>query len=280
MSNITGNKFSWRAFTSLYITISFIIMIISGLILYIAPPGRIAKWTYLPILGLEKDSWQALHTIFTFLFIIASGFHLYFNWKLFMSYLHDKINRSLSLRRELLWSLILTIIIFLLTLQSIPPFSSVIAFGESAKNSWSIESYEPPVPHAEEMTISELAQTIQKDSDKLIRHLKSHGITANDQSIIKELALANNISPQDLFLKMQVGNESANTHIGSGKEYGRKTVSQICEEENIALTSALSNLEKAGIAVNAENNIRQLADEYQKLPIEIVDIIKGDNTKN
>ena len=112
MSNTTKNKISWRAFTSLYITVSFIIIIISGLILYIAPPGRIAKWAHLPILGLEKDQWQALHTIFTFLFIIASGFHLYFNWKLFMSYLRDKISRSLSLQKELLLSLIVTIAIF------------------------------------------------------------------------------------------------------------------------------------------------------------------------
>jgi len=93
----TRTKFSWRAFTSLYIILSFIIIIISGIILYIAPPGRIAKWAYISILGLEKAQWQALHTIFTFLFIIANCFHLYFNWNSFLSYLKIRENRFFEL---------------------------------------------------------------------------------------------------------------------------------------------------------------------------------------
>jgi len=72
-------------------------MIVSGIILYIAPPGRIAKWTSIPIIGLEKYQWQALHTIFTFLFIIANGFHLFFNWKPFLSYLSNKRKQVLRL---------------------------------------------------------------------------------------------------------------------------------------------------------------------------------------
>jgi len=127
----TKTKFSWRAFTSLYITLSFIVMIISGIILYIAPPGRIAKWAYIPILGFEKDQWQALHTIFTFLFIIANGFHLYFNWKPFLSYLSDKRKQFFRIKRELLSAIFITAGIFYLVLLNAQPFKTVTEFGES-----------------------------------------------------------------------------------------------------------------------------------------------------
>ena len=63
-------KFNWRAFNSLYIVYSFIILSLSGFVLFIAPPGRIANWTNLTILGFTKHEWQAIHIIFTFLFFI------------------------------------------------------------------------------------------------------------------------------------------------------------------------------------------------------------------
>ena len=154
MSETVKYKFKWRSFTSLYITISFLVMIVSGAILYIAPPGRIVHWTHISILGFEKHQWQALHIIFTFLFVIASAFHLYFNWSVFISYLKDKLNKRYRLRRELFFSLVLTSGIFILILWDVPPFRDVIDFGESMKSSWSSEAAEPPVPHAEEMTFT------------------------------------------------------------------------------------------------------------------------------
>ena len=163
-------------------------MIVSGVILYIAPPGRIAKWTFIPILGLEKDQWQALHTIFTFLFIIANGFHLYFNWKSFLSYLSDKRKQVFRLRRELLSTIVVVIGIFYLVLLNVQPFKTVMDFGESMKNEWSIDSSEPPVPHAEEMTISELAKTINSDPEILISRLNQQGISADLHSVVKEIA--------------------------------------------------------------------------------------------
>ena len=38
-----GKKFSWRGWTTFVTTISFIVDLLSGIILYIAPPGRVAN---------------------------------------------------------------------------------------------------------------------------------------------------------------------------------------------------------------------------------------------
>lgn len=271
----TKTRFSWRAFTSLYITLSFIVMIISGIILFIAPPGRIAKWTSIPILGLEKDQWQALHTIFTFLFIIANGFHLYFNWKPFLSYLSDKRKQFFRLRRELLSAIFIVAGIFYLILLNTPPFKTVIDFGESMKNEWSVDSSEPPVPHAEEMTISELAKTINTDPEILISRLNQQGISADLHSVVKEIAQKYDISPRMVFEEMQVKGKSKTTHEGTKRGYGRMSVGQICNEKNIRLEDALSRLANEGIKATGESTLRDLGQSYNKSPIDIVKIIES-----
>jgi hypothetical protein len=268
------SKFNWRAFTSLYITLSFIIMIISGVILYIAPPGRIAKWTYIPILGLEKEQWQALHTIFTFLFIVANGFHLYFNWNSFLSYLKDKKSEVFRLRKELISAFFITSGIFYLVLFNMQPFKSVLDFGESMKNDWSTKSTEPPVPHAEEMTIIELANTINTEPEELISRLEKQGISAGHNAVVKEIAEKYNMSPQQIFEKLKLKGESTSSHQGAKKGYGRMSVQQICKDNNINVEDALMRLKEAGIEATAESMLRELGMASNKSPYDIVKIIE------
>jgi hypothetical protein len=272
-------KFNWRAFTSLYITFSFIIIVVSGIILYIAPPGRIAKWTYIPILGLEKDQWQTLHTIFTFLFIIANGFHLYFNWNSFLSYLKNKRKQVFRIRLELLSATFLTIGIFCLVLLNAQPFKAVTEFGDSMKNDWSSDSSEPPVPHAEEMTIIELAKTVNKDPQLLISHLNDQGISAEQNSVIKKIAQNYKLSPQDIFEKMQVSGKSSSTHGGTKKGYGRMRLEQICNDKNISLERVLSILKNEGMEATGNNTLKELGQKYNITPIEIVKIIEDTSNK-
>ncbi|MFH1952450.1 MAG: DUF4405 domain-containing protein [Pseudomonadota bacterium] len=56
--------FSWRGWTTFVTTISFIVDTLSGIILYIAPPGRVANWTSWQVWGLGREQWVAIHTIF------------------------------------------------------------------------------------------------------------------------------------------------------------------------------------------------------------------------
>lgn len=82
--------FNWRSFLSVYMGFSFLIMTVTGIILYIAPPGRVAHWSNWTLAGLLKEEWQAIHTIFTFIFIAAGVLHIIFNWKPLLSYLRKK----------------------------------------------------------------------------------------------------------------------------------------------------------------------------------------------
>jgi len=271
-------KFDWRAFTSLYITISFIIIIVSGIVLYIAPPGRIAKWTYIPLLGVEKDQWQTIHTIFTFILIIASGFHIYFNWHIFMSYLKNKLTKKFAFKKELIFSFVAAITLFFLTLSNIPPFRSIMEFGDSVTDSWEDGLNKPPIPHAEDLTITEMADLLGRPVESLISTIQSNNIEVGDSNtIMKDLARENNRSPNEVYQFFQV--EAQQKHLlnkkSRGTGWGRKTIRRTCEEMGINETKALNNLGSKGIKANSTMKIKELALKYNMRPSEIVDILSG-----
>lgn len=269
-------NFNWRGFTSLYITLSFIIMAISGIILYFAPPGRIANWSYWRFLGLLKSQWQAIHTIFTFLFIIATGFHLFFNWKPFIAYLKTKFESNIKLRKELLVSSLIVVMIFLMTIYNFVPFKNVMDLGEELKDSWSNEKIEPPVPHAEDQTIAEFAKTINIPAEELKNSLTSKGLNIPDDKItIKEIAKLNNISPSEIYNNVKRGNQQINQPVGEGRGYGRKTLLEICSQNNISIETAIANLKSNGIEAEENEKLKDIAMRYNLLPIDVANKALG-----
>jgi hypothetical protein len=97
-------NWSGRAFTSLCSLLSFILLCNTGIILYIEPHGRVAYWIKWHFLNLEKDQWGNIHVYSGLLFLIAGGFHIYYNWKPLVEYLSGKIKSVLRYKRELLIS--------------------------------------------------------------------------------------------------------------------------------------------------------------------------------
>ena len=71
--------YSLRRFTSLCIGFSFLIMSYTGIILFLAPKGRVANWTNWQLLGLDKTHYTHLHVTFMVLFLVGMIFHIYLN---------------------------------------------------------------------------------------------------------------------------------------------------------------------------------------------------------
>lgn len=59
-------KFSWKAFISIGLFYSFFILFLTGLALYISPPGRVAHWQEWKFMGFTKENWEAIHVIPSF----------------------------------------------------------------------------------------------------------------------------------------------------------------------------------------------------------------------
>jgi hypothetical protein len=197
------NKFSWKAFISFGLTYSFIFIIISGIMLYASPPGRYAHWVNWTILGFTKEGWQAIHTVFSYTFVILSVFHLFtINWKKFLSYLKSKTKKGMNKKREFYLSTILTVVFFFGIIFSVPPFKSVMDLGEHLTASWEKVEEAAPIPHAELLTLSELANQMNLSSvDEITVKLKNHNIEFENThtQTLQEIAKANHTNPLAIY---------------------------------------------------------------------------------
>jgi Domain of unknown function (DUF4405) len=133
---ITMNRsFSWRSFTSFGLFLSFFMILVSGVILYIFP-GKALGFVW-ELCGLSKPAWQNQHIIFGFAFSILSLCHLFFiNWKAFFSYLKSKAKTGLQSPGELLVILLLSLLFGFGTYFKVQPFSGILELGKSISNSW------------------------------------------------------------------------------------------------------------------------------------------------
>jgi hypothetical protein len=279
------DKFKFRAFTALVVLWSFIVENVTGIVLYIVPPGRIAHWTNWKLWGFTKDQWAALHTIFGYIFLIFAVIHIYYNWKPIMNYLKQKIKYGLRVRKELAVSLIITILVFVATAVSIPPFSTVMDFGEKMKNSWEESRQEPFVPHAELMSFEEFIGQAGISKERTKKIFEDNGIKIQDtSSLIRDIAKDNNTSPAALYeiLKSDLPTQdrekleslTAQKKQPAGGGYGWKTLENLAQELSISVQDIMKFLQSKGIDAKKDDVIRSVAEKHGLKAYELVDMIR------
>ena len=262
MSKETKTQFSWRAFFSLLAAVSFIGMTFTGIILFVVPPGRIANWTGWTILALTKHQWIGLHDWFSIIFVVASVFHLYFNWKPFVSYLKSKITKSFALRAEWVAALVVCIIAFAGTVLGVSPFATLMEWNESIKQSYDSPRQRGPVPHAEMMTLAELADKYTGiELETMLDNLRQHGIKVESpEAVLGELAEINGLTPAELYNialgktgsgrrgsgggGQRGGGDSLGGQRGGG--FGRLTLKQYCQQAGLDIDTVVSKLKDNG----------------------------------
>ena len=154
-----NKSFNWRVFTSFGLFLSFFMLLVSGVILYIFPersPGVV--WA---MGGLTKPAWQNQHIIFGFAFSLLSLGHLFLiNWHAFFSYLKTKTAQGISRPAELLIIIILSLFVGIGTWFGIQPFSGILEFGRGISKSWEHKPEQAPLNHAELIVSPEISQQI------------------------------------------------------------------------------------------------------------------------
>jgi hypothetical protein len=116
----------WRSFISFVLTLSFCVMVFSGVVLYLSPPGGLARITGWRFWTLEKDGWMAQHMTSCTVFLLAGLIHLYLNIRTLWSYIRSKHARGIRRKWELLASLILIGFMVTGTLWKLPPWKSIL----------------------------------------------------------------------------------------------------------------------------------------------------------
>ena len=155
------------------------------------------------MIGLTKRGWQNQHIIFGFTFLILSMFHLFFiNWRAFLCYLKSKTCNGLNNPRELLIIIVLSLLLGAGTYFGLQPFSAIIKFGDAISSSWERQERQAPVPHAELMTLTELAEQpgLGGDAADLKAKLEKAGLTVvSVEETLTEIAAENKIAAEKVY---------------------------------------------------------------------------------
>ena len=125
-----------RSLTTFLIVLSFATMMVSGVVIYIAPQCWLAQQTGWTVAGVSKDQWVGLHMSFAVLFIVAAVIHLINNWKVLRHFFTSKIKAGMPRKRELAIALVIFGVIVAGTLANVPPFSALPEMEEGMKAYW------------------------------------------------------------------------------------------------------------------------------------------------
>jgi len=290
-----GVKVNRRGLVSFLTLFGFLIMSLTGLVLYIMPAGRVAYWIHWEMVGLTKTGWGNIHILSSVLFIVAGIFHVVLNWKPLMNYFRDRVRRGIKLRRELAISSILSVWIVVSSIWPFPPLSYLLDFNEWLKSTWVTEdAYEPPFGHAELMSLKVFCRKMDIDPALAVRELRANGIQfGSDKETLEAIGLANNIPPMNVYLLIRKYEpapvpeklesytpESVEVEF-SGTGIGNKSVRFFCEKTALDFEVARSRLEAAGLPTDLDQTVRDLAESGKIQPIEVVKLllIDGYNLK-
>jgi hypothetical protein len=266
----------WRGLTSFIMTLAFLVLATTGVVLYVSPQGRVANWTGWSVLGLHKEQVAAVHYSASLLLVIASAFHLYFNWQVLVRYL--VLQRRVHLKRELIGAIVLVTIIIAGTILEIPPFSSISSLNDRIKVHWENRSSQAPYPHAEASTLADFSRRTGMSLTVLKERLTQSGIiTAVDpeSQTLADLAEAHGFTPGELFIRISAAPPGSAAGHGSG--LGRRTLRSICESHGIPVNEALDILQQNGLTAEADSTLKSLAEQKGITPAEVRDMLVEKN---
>ncbi|HOP05692.1 MAG TPA: DUF4405 domain-containing protein [candidate division Zixibacteria bacterium] len=281
---MASGKIHTRGLTSFFTLFGFIIMAITGLVLYVEPAGRVAYWTTWSMLGLTKTQWGNIHILSSILFIIAGGVHIYLNWKPLMNYFKDKARRGVKLRRELAISSVLSVWVVVSAIWPFPPLSYLLDFNTWLKDVWVVQNeYEPPFGHAELQSLKTFTTKMDINLARATAELKANGIKFSGvDETLETIAERNDIAPMELYLMIKkfepepepekLGQYTPETieveFAGTG--IGNKSIGSVCLRLGLDTTTAASRLRAVGITPDMEMTMKATAETIGTEAIEIM----------
>lgn len=273
--------FNGKGLTSFVVFLSFVVMTVTGIVLYVTPMGRIAHWTHWTVLGLDKEEWAAAHITSSLLFMVASIIHLYYNWTIFWCYFKMRFEKGFNLKREFAAAVVLCAVFTAGGIWEFWPIGYVVSWNEDIKDYWERVSTHPPVPHAEEWTIIELAERTDTSIDVIIARFEAEGYDVESANeTLLSIASRHGVSPNALFALLDATRGGGGRGGGRAERYrsgaglGRKTLAEYCQECGVSVDDVLEKLEDAGVDAEANHRIKAIADSAGITPGELAALIE------
>ena len=267
-----------RKATSLTVLLTFIALVLTSVILYIVPHGRVAYWADWHLWGLTKTQWQSFHLNLGLLLLLGIVFHVYLNWNVIVSYFKDKGKRTRILTREFTVAVVLTVVCVFGTYLQVPPFAWVVRISESIKDAAAEKYGEPPYGHAELSTLKTFTSRMGFALAKVVEDLEAAGIAfESEEQTLQEIARKNKMSPQQVFLAMKplhtVG-ENKKLPLSPPAGIGRRSLADICQEYNLHIPTILRSLADNNIEAAAEMSIKEIAEQNKLTPMDVYEVIR------
>ncbi len=271
-----------RKITSMTMFISFILLVLTSVILYIVPQGRVAYWADWHLWGLSKTEWGNQHINLGFLFLFAGLLHIYYNWRPITAYMKNRARELKVFTLSFNVAMLLTLVIGVGTYFEVPPMSSVIDLGDSFKDAAAIKYGEPPYGHAELSSLKLFSKKQDVDLDQAMDLLKTAGIQFSDsKETLAVIAAENKLSPQAIYqiIKPAVRKKAA----GSTESFpdspmsgfGNMTLAAVCSEYNLIFHDIRRGLQEKNVKVNADMTIKEIATANGKDPMAIFEDISS-----
>jgi hypothetical protein len=263
-----------RKVTSLTVFVSFLVLFLTSIVLYLVPQGRIAYWANWRFLGLSKENWSHIHINIGILFICFLVIHIYYNWKSIISYLKDHLKRIKIFTKELNVALLLTVFCTLGTYLGLPPFSTVIEISEYFKEA-AIRKYgEPPYGHAERSSLKAFSQKTGIDLRRGLVLLEQAGYTfEHAEQTLLEIAKKNRVSPQQVYLTLAPAIELPFPEEGLPEQpapgTGKLSIEKFCALYALNADSLVQALKQAGLQAEKDMTLKGLA-EVNGMPLHAV----------
>ncbi len=267
-----------RKTTSLTMLVSFILLLVTSIIVYIVPQGRVAYWSNWELWGLSKTQWGNLHINLGFLFLLAGFLHLFYNWKPMLAYMKNKTKTLKIFTSDFNIALVLTVVVSVGTLLEIPPMSTVINFGTSVKDAAAEKYGEPPYGHAELSTLDTFAKKTGLDYKAAKKLLLDSGVQGvEDKITLGELAKVNNTTPKGLFELMKpaeiITTEAATFPDAPPTGFGHKTLADICATYNLNSQTIIRKLNKKSVNADPTKSLKKIAAENDTAPHALFEIL-------
>ena len=268
----------FRKIVSLTALWAFVLLMLTSVVLYIEPAGRVAYWAEWRLWGLSKTQWDELHLNAGVLLLIAIGLHLYLNWKPMLAYLKNRARQVRIFTREFNIAMAVTAVVALGTYLQVPPFSSIIALSSSIKDTAAVRYGEPPYGHAELSSLRTFVARMGWKLDESLQRLAQKGFAASDADLtLKQISEAYKVTPQQIFLALQPARTAAPVRglpVAPPPGIGRITLADISQTYQLDMAGLIRSLAAEKIHATAGQTIKEIAEQHNLPPMDLYGVIK------
>jgi hypothetical protein len=268
-----------RKITSLTALLSFIVTMITSVVLYVVPHGRVAYWADWTFLGMTKDDWGGTHTTVGTLFLLAGLVHLWLNWKPITAYMKNKARELVVMTGPMIAALAVTVFVFAGTLLGWPPMQQLLDFSAAIKDGAVATYGNPPYGHAEESPLDKFCGYLGFDPAKAVAVLEQAGYTLDkgEQTPIKDIARSRNVSPQKVFddIRGGLGSDPFSALPPEPPQgLGKLRLVDVCKSFGLPVDEALARLRAGSFEAGPDMTLKEIAAKSGREPRDVYNALR------